>query len=99
MHSEPGDVTVVRVAGEVDMDSHVELEEAILGALRSGAGPLVVDLAGVTFMDSSGVRALLHGRDAALQGGTTLTVRDPQPIVAAVLRLTNVAELLGLSPS
>jgi anti-sigma B factor antagonist len=98
-HIEPGDVTVIRVAGEVDMDTHVEMEDAILGALRSGAGPVVVDLAEVSFLDSSGVRALLHGREAAIGRGTTLTVRSPQPIVANVLRLTNVAELLGLSSS
>jgi anti-sigma B factor antagonist len=99
VHSEADGVTVVHVAGDVDLDTHGEVEQAIVEALRSGAGPVVVDLSAVPFLDSSGVRALLHGRQEALDRRTTLTVRDPQPIVATVLRLTNVADLLGLPAS
>jgi anti-sigma B factor antagonist len=91
--------TVVQVSGDVDLDTHAAVEDAILTALRSGAGPVVVDLAAVPFLDSSGVRTLLHGRQEAIERETTLTVRGARPIVARVLRLTNVADLLGLPAS
>jgi anti-sigma B factor antagonist len=88
--------TMVEVGGDLDFDSHVDLELALVQLIGSGGGPIVVDLAGVPFLDSSGVRALLYGREQARAGGTTLTVRGPQPVVERVLRLTGVAELLGM---
>jgi anti-anti-sigma factor len=96
---QPGRGTVVYVRGDVDLDSHVEVEQAIVSALESGADPVVVDLSEVPFLDSSGVRALLQARNVALRRNARLTVRDPQPVVAQVLRLTNVAPLLGLPPA
>ncbi|WP_203718992.1 STAS domain-containing protein [Asanoa siamensis] len=88
--------TVIYVRGDVDLDSHLEVEHAIIAAIETGADPVVVDLSEVPFLDSSGVRALLQARTVALRQEVRLVVRDPQPIVAQVLRLTNVAPLFGL---
>jgi anti-sigma B factor antagonist len=95
----PGGATVIRVQGDLDLESHLAWEAAIVRAIEGGAGPVTVDLSQVPFLDSSGVRALLTSRQKAMAHGTTLAVRDPQPIVAQVLRLTGVASLFGLSPS
>lgn len=95
--AEADGATVIHVAGEVDMDTHLALEEAIVEVVRSGGGPVVVDLADVSFLDSSGVRALLMGRQEALAHQTAVTVRNPQRLVREVLRLTEVAPLLGLA--
>ena len=48
------------------------------------------------FLDSSGVRVLLQGRQAAHLKGATLLVRNPQRLVDDVLQITEVAPLLGL---
>ena len=48
------------MAGEVDVDNADELESHLLEAYRDQGAPLVVDLAGVTFMDLAGVDALLR---------------------------------------
>ena len=57
---------------------------------------VVVDLADVGFLDSTGIRVLLEGRERAQEQGIVITARDPQPVVLNVLRITNVAELFGL---
>lgn len=57
---------------------------------------LVVDLAGVPFLDSSGVRALLLARRAAEQHGAAFMVRHPRGLVARVLRVAGVDQLLGI---
>jgi anti-sigma B factor antagonist len=88
--------TVIGVHGDLDFDSHVDLELALVQALDAGAGPIVVDLAEVPFLDSSGVRVLLSTRERAQTRNTSVTVRNPQPVVERVLRLTGVAEMLGL---
>ena len=91
--------TVIYVRGDVDLDTHLDVEHEIVTAIESGADPVVVDLSGVPFLDSSGVRALLQARTVAQRRNARLTVRDPQPIVAQVLRVTNVAPLFGLPPA
>jgi anti-sigma B factor antagonist len=93
-----GDI-VIRLHGDVDLDSHLEVERTIVEAVESGVERVVVDLSDVPFLDSSGVRALLKARQEAVRSRCELTVRAPQPIVAQVLQLTRVAPLLGLPPA
>jgi anti-sigma B factor antagonist len=95
--TEPDGTTVIHVSGEVDLETHLALEAAIVRAVRNGGGPVVVDLAAVQFLDSSGVRALLKGREEALSQHTAMSVRNAQGVVDTVLRVTQVAPLLGLA--
>ncbi|MFI8962751.1 STAS domain-containing protein [Streptomyces sp. NPDC053493] len=54
--------TVMALRGELDFDSAVQLDEAGHGVLEPGRRkePVVVDMAGLTFCDSSGISALLR---------------------------------------
>ncbi|MGC5021182.1 STAS domain-containing protein [Micromonospora sp. DT47] len=88
---------VLGPVGELDMSSADELESALDDVLdRPGLIEIVVDLAGVTFIDSTGVATLLSGAAEAVGRGATLRIVDPQPVVARVLRITAVGPLLGL---
>ena len=91
------DAVVVTPSGEVDRDTAGELRRHLAEALElAGRGHIDVDvdLAQVTFMDSSGIGALLAAHRLAAGAGTTLRVRDAVPTVRTVLELTNVWELL-----
>jgi anti-anti-sigma regulatory factor len=78
--SYPSAVTArVAVAGEVDL--------ATTPVLRD------VDLAGVTFLDCTGLGALVAVRNAAIRAGGQMRVSHPQPIVRRVLKVTG---LLGV---
>jgi anti-anti-sigma factor len=48
----------------------------------------------VTFLDSSGIRVLLLGRDLAADHAVTFRVVDPRPVVRRVLDLAGVLDLL-----
>lgn len=87
---------VITVNGDVDLESSDGLVEAVRQLLADGAAPaIIVDLAGVGFLDSSGVRALLVAqRETAARGGS-LSVSGARGIVADVLRITAVDETLG----
>jgi len=96
-YDRPGDVVVVRLSGEVDLSVEEHLGAMLDEALRGQLPPVVVvDLAGVKFLDCAGLRVLLRARRAAQARGCVLTVRDPQPIVEQVLRILQVADVLGL---
>jgi anti-sigma B factor antagonist len=83
-------VRVVAVTGELDIATSERLEMALLEAASMGP-PVIVDLSACTFIDSSGVRALLSGkRMAQARDGDT---RIPYSVVAAASQLMRIFEL------
>lgn len=91
-----GDAVVVTPFGDVDRDTAPTLREVIAKAVaEAGTGPVEVDLRHVTFMDSSGIGALLAGHRLAVTAGSAFRVREPAPSVRHVLDLTNVWRLLS----
>jgi anti-sigma B factor antagonist len=89
---------VVEVSGDVDMLTAGRLREGLTEAVRvAGAGPVVVDLDRVPFLDSSGIQALLDGYHTAMVAGGTLTVRGAHGTVARVLQIVGLDQILGVS--
>lgn len=86
-----GDQLVLTVSGEVDLATAGELESAILDCMRGGTGFVLVDLRGVTFIDASGLRALLAARDRAERSETQLSVLTGDAVrrLLELLDLTN----------
>lgn len=82
--------TVVEVTGEIDVSSAPHLRDRLLALLNRGAASLVVDLRGVTFIDSTGVGSLLriYHRQSLLGGSVHFVADDPQ-----VLRVFDVMQL------
>ena len=60
-----GRAVVIAPEGEVDMHESPRLRTALLDALAGGPAAVVVDLAGVSFMDSSGVATLVEAMKLA----------------------------------
>jgi stage II sporulation protein AA (anti-sigma F factor antagonist) len=83
-----GCVTAV-VEGEIDLDSRALLEDAI-GRLEGEPVDLVIDLAGVTFVDSQGVNLLVQVHRVLEEAGASLTVARPSPSVLKIFELTGV---------
>jgi len=86
---------VLSVAGDVDLAVAPDLRAAINQALALDAGTLTIDLARVTFLDSSGIAALIHGRITADVIGTRFQIRNLPPIVRRVLEITGSLDYLG----
>ena len=94
-----GDHAVVSVGGEVDLETATRLGDAALEALRDLSSHLVLDLSGVSFMDSTGLKVLLSlQRSAALAGGS-LTVAGATRPVRRILTLTGLDQTLQLVDS
>jgi anti-sigma B factor antagonist len=90
------DRVVVTLAGECDLSVRDKLTVLLLEAVNS-AEVVAVDLAGLTFMDSSGLHALMTGHRAAQQAGRRLYATGAVGVVAALLDLTGLDAVL--SPS
>jgi anti-sigma B factor antagonist len=84
----------LHVEGELDCATAPELELR-LRALAGLGHPVSVDLADVSFMDSSGLRLLLDARRQAELDGRAFEVRRPSPAVRRVIDLARAEHLLG----
>jgi anti-anti-sigma factor len=73
-----GDVVVAGVTGEIDIANADTLEQAIAGQVDQQAHGLVLDLAGLRFMDSSGVHLLFHLLRMLSQRGQGLAIVMPR---------------------
>jgi anti-sigma B factor antagonist len=89
--------TVVALTGECDLAGRDELIATLLRAVDD-AELVVVDLAGVTFMDSSGIHGLVTAHRAARDADRALHVVNAAGTVATVLEITGVSGLLGPPP-
>ncbi|HEV2638564.1 MAG TPA: STAS domain-containing protein [Actinocrinis sp.] len=93
--TDPGTV-VCRLAGDLDLGSLAPVRAALDGALESGTGLLVVDLAGVDFCDSSGLNLLLQVRIEAEAAGVRLRLAALTSQVARVFELTGALEVFSV---
>ena len=82
--------TVLEVRGELDMATSPQLREGLQRLVDAGDRQVVVDLAGVGFMDSSGLGALVVMFKALRDVGGRLCVAAVQPAVHSVLTVTSV---------
>jgi anti-anti-sigma factor len=78
----------IRLVGELDMSSARALEEA-LGTAIERAGPVLIDLSEVTFMDSTGISALLKAAHV-LRGRGCLILHGEQDNVRRLLDLVRL---------
>ncbi|MFJ8130092.1 anti-sigma factor antagonist [Streptomyces hydrogenans] len=92
---EPGPRRVLaRVSGDIDMDEAEGLRAELTEGLAAGLTGLDVDLAGVTFCDSSGLHVLLDLDELALSAGKTLVLTALSRPVARLLHLTGMERVL-----
>jgi anti-sigma B factor antagonist len=87
------DRVVVALAGECDLAVRDELSAALLTALGT-ARTVVVDLAELRFLDSSGIHGLVAAHHAAVRDSGRLYVVNARGPVADLLDLTGVGDLL-----
>ena len=88
------DRVTVRLEGEIDCSNCDELTQILHKAVNDAPLNVVVDLGGVTFMDSSGLRCLLQAAEYASGRDGQLVVERASGIVRRVLALTGADEAL-----
>jgi anti-anti-sigma factor len=80
--------------GELDMAGLARFWGCVSTVLAPHPLSLAVDVRGLSFIDSSGLAALLRARDAAAEAHVAFRVDEPSPPLRRVAELTGVADLL-----
>ena len=85
-----GDVVVLHVRGDLDVATAAELWSHLSALIDRGDVKIAVDCSGVTFLDSSGIAALVRGLRAVTPLGGSLRLRRVSPRVLEVLTITSL---------
>jgi len=83
---------VLTVSGAIDVQSRDRLGAAGREVLTGGADALVLDLAKVTFIDSTGIGTLIELGHDAEDADAALVIRNPSARVTRILQLTGLED-------
>ena len=89
-----GDVILMTVAGRVDLETAASFEESLQAAISKAAAGVVVDLSGVEYISSIGLRALMIGANESETGGKGFAVVALQPMVREVLQIAGLDKVI-----
>lgn len=91
-------VVTITLRGELDLASVPALEERLDTIERGEPERIVIDLSGLSFIDSSGLRVLLLAGGRADERGHELLLTQPTEPVRRVLEMTGALDLLRFQP-
>lgn len=87
----------LRLAGEIDAHTAPELAQRLSDSTWNGEW--LVDVSGVEFMDSSGLRVLIDAHQRAESAGTRLVLVAPGRAVARIIEVSGLSDHLNVVPA
>lgn len=94
----PDSAPVLGVSGDLDIAGVDQFLAHADRLMESGGGVIDVDLGGVTFIDSSGLGALVRLQNSATAAGRRLQLSNVPRSVARILDLTGLTDLFADRP-
>jgi anti-sigma B factor antagonist len=89
-------VTIFAVAGEIHVSTAPEFTGVLTAAIAAGRTRLVVDLADVVFIDSTGLSVLLNALRRVRRAGGAMTVVCTNPTVLRLFEITQLDSTFDL---
>lgn len=95
---EPG-TTVIEISGRIALsrDSR-KIEPEVEGAIAAGAKKIILDLSGVTHIDSTGIGIMAYCFGKARQGGAELSITGAKESVFDVFQITRLVRVVPFYP-
>jgi anti-sigma B factor antagonist len=92
-------VSVVSAAGEIDIATAPALRDKLESSIDRRPAVVVVDLLGVTFMDSTALGVLISALKRCRDLGGTMRIVVSDPRVLKVFEITGLTELFSIFPT
>ena len=90
----------ISITGDIDRCTAHQVQQAVIQALRQQRpATIVVDLGGVAFLDSAGIRALVLSHADAAQVDCRLRLVNACPLVHQVLDIAGLLGRFGMPPT
>jgi anti-sigma B factor antagonist len=89
-----GDAHVITLFGELDLATADSVEQELRRVEATDADPIVLDLSGLTFMDSTGARLVLQADARSRADANRLRLRRGPRAVQRVFEISGIADML-----
>ena len=89
-----GAATIVTIEGKMDTANAPETTDQLKGLILAGGARIVLDLSGVTFMDSMALSVLVSALKLARKEGGDLVLLRPAPLVRSLLDVTRLDRII-----
>ncbi len=96
--SQQDDVTVVALAGRFDAQSAGEVDQSLEKVLAEGCQKLLVDMSGVDYISSAGLRVLLSTAKKQNAAGGKLVLCGLKPYVQEVFEVAGFTTIFQIEP-
>ena len=97
--SGPPEAPLVLISGEIDVSTAPAVRDVLADVLDAGARRVTIDLAGVGFVDSSGLGVLVGAlRRIQEERDGRLVIEHAQEGVRTVFEITGLGPMFGLAP-
>jgi len=90
---------LARPVGELDMATRSDFAAALERIAQASPARVVVDLSQLTFIDSSGLNALVASSRAVEEAGGSIVFAEPSPFVARVLEIVQLPDTVRFETS
>jgi anti-sigma B factor antagonist len=90
------DLAIVELEGEVDIYSSPQFKEALSQGIAEGVGRIVVDLAKVTFIDSTALGVVVGGVKGIRAHGGSLDIICRDENIRRIFEITGLDRILGM---
>ena len=94
-----GSVPVVAVTGEIDVTSAPVLRDALAGQTTAESPRIVVDLRGVTFLDSTALGVLVGAHKQCRERGGELLLAVSEPRIVKIFEITGLTKVFPIVDS
>lgn len=88
--------TIMVLSGEIDLSTAGRVREALIAVSNSGENKVVVDMTQVTFMDSTGLAALVGPLKRYRSMNGEIVLRSPSRSVQKVLEITGLTRVFTI---
>jgi anti-sigma B factor antagonist len=92
-------VSVMKVKGRVDSETAPELDDALTKLLQENRNQIVLNLQGVDFISSAGLRAVVKAYQAAKKAGGDVRLASVSNPVEVILRTVGMMQMLQMYPT
>lgn len=87
-------VTTIKCHGRLISDTNYEFKDVVASLIPKG-GRILIDLADVEYMDSSGIGTLVGLKTSAKSGGCRMELVNVPPQLADLLRITKLTQVFA----
>lgn len=91
-----GDSTTLQLSGRLDTLSAVELDKEVKTLIANLSGPLDIEISGLTYISSSGLRCFVELLKACRAKSLPLTITGMQPAIREIFDLTGFSKVFTI---